>query len=263
MELTPQILKKISCILAELTTGSKITYMFQVLNMDNDSTISTKWNRIYNSISQNLNKFNDSSIVIKVIEYVFADKMHDCNSSEWQSALFDINKVIQYLGLKVNDSGKVVKTIKVETFSDGQKNFNMIKDKLSLFEIHPLILNLCNPEIVEENYFHLILEASKIPLNKVRQLTGSKSDGNTLIIDSFNHKKPLVVLNSLSTQSEKSEYFGLKALLNTIVYFYRNPKAHELKAYNPSSSEDAIKALLMISDALFLLDKCYPSYLVK
>lgn len=49
------------------------------------------------------------------------------------------------------------------------------------------------------------------------------------------------------------------AMLNLIIYMYRNPKAHELKAYDTSSEKDAIEALILISKALTLLDDCSKS----
>ncbi len=115
---------------------------------------------------------------------------------------------------------------------------------------------ICRPEILSDNYFHLIFESSKLAVHKVQSISGLKTDGIDLLNKAFDGKSPIVVLNSLQTLEEKNEYFGLKAMLSLIVYIYRNPKAHKIKSFNPSSEEDAIVALLIISKALFLLENC-------
>ena len=56
--------------------------------------------------------------------------------------------------------------------------------------------------------------------------------------------------------TEKSQYQGLKSLLNTICYLYRNPTAHSPKMYDDRNERDAIQALLLISMAHVQLDKC-------
>ena len=60
----------------------------------------------------------------------------------------------------------------------------------------------------------------------------------------------------LITQTDKSKYQGLKSLLNTIVYLYRNPNAHEPKLYDVTSETDAVTALTLMSLANSLLDDC-------
>ena len=95
----------------------------------------------------------------------------------------------------------------------------------------------------------------------MQNISGIDLFGTRLINKCFDARRPIIVLNSLQTNEEKSQYFALKALLNFINYNYRNPRAHKVKYFNPSSEEEAIEAMIMISKAYYLLEKCSKSSL--
>lgn len=259
----PQI-EELCRILADYTTGSRITHMLEELRMyDMDAnkssyiSSSSKWMRIANAVIDYQNTQNSNLGLRQIIEYIFAPaNFINKADKNWFEATTSVNRILQFNGLKVNDSGKVVATVESKTYSEGTKRFNSLKLRLENLQIHQEILALCRPEILDKNYFHLILEASKSVLNKVRSISCLHEDGNTLIENCFNDKRPVVVINKLVTDTERSEYNGLKFLLKAIVCLYRNPKAHELKAYSVDSEDDTVTALLLMSQAHKLLDKC-------
>ena len=259
----PQI-EEICTILADYTTGSRITHMLEELKMyDMDInrpsyiSSSSKWMRIANAVIKYQNTYNNNLGLRQIIEYILtpANFINRPNKI-WFEATNAVNRVLQFNGMEVNDSGKVIAAAKTKTYSEGTKRFNSLKLRLENLQIHPEIIAICRPEILDKNYFHLILEASKSVLNKVRNISCIFEDGNTLIESSFNEKRPIIVMNTLITDTEKSEYKGLKFLLKSIVCLYRNPKAHELKAYSVDSEDDSVTALLLMSQAHKLLDKC-------
>ncbi|MCI1903877.1 MAG: TIGR02391 family protein [Enterococcaceae bacterium] len=259
------VVESISRILADILTGSKITTMFKILQLSDFDTLnnrpytSTKWIRINESILDRCHKTKSAKPFFQVIEYVM--KPQDFISQPdgyWHSCLKQINSQLIFYGYELNDAGKIHKIQIVETFSDAKKRLISFKEKLSLYEIHPKIYEYCREELFRENYFHAIFEASKGILNRVRQISELDSDGNSLIDQAFRSKQPLILIrgNLLQTLTEKSEYSGLKSLLNTIVYMYRNPQAHEPKLYNPKSETDAITAFTLMSLAHRILDNC-------
>lgn len=259
-----KIIELISIILAEELTGSKIDIMFNNLNFNNfDKTLnrkytSTKWIRLNETIIHECNKINKATPLFRTIEYITQPSEYIDNPNQWKTLLTAINKKLMFYGFEVNDSGKVIKTESVTSFNEAQKRLASFTERLSHYKIHSEVTKYCTDELFAENYFHAILEASKGLFERIRQLSGSSSDGSTLINEVFINKKPVIVINGnkIETLTEKSEYNGLKSLLNTIVYFYRNPKAHEPKLYNPSYESDAITAFTLISMAHFILDNC-------
>ena len=57
-----------------------------------------------------------------------------------------------------------------------------------------------------DNYFHAVFKETKSAADKIRERTNLTSDGETLVNEAFSFKSiPYLSLNSLSTESEKSE----------------------------------------------------------
>lgn len=258
------IIEHISRILAEELTGYKIDIMFHNLNFKNfDKTLnrghaSTKWIRIMETIVHECKKINDAGPLFEVIQYVTRPAMYIEKPNEWTDLLRKINTQFMFYGYEINDSGTVIKIKTVHSFTDAQRRLKSFNERLSEYEIHSEVFKYCRDELFSDNYFHAIFEASKGLLERIRKLSGSSLDGSSLINEVFINKNPVLVINGNKIESltEKSEYNGLKSLLNTIVYFYRNPKAHEPKLYNPSSESDAVTAFTLMSMAHSILDNC-------
>jgi len=254
-------IEEVSRILAEHTTGTKITNMLQNLNLYdvqlNDYPSITKWIRLQNAISDSQNKTGNGNALIKVIEWIMDPvRFLNTNENEYRSCCNTINALISFDGIELNNRGKIVVTKKATNFSEAYQKATTLKKDLEPFNIHKQILAFCRPEIIAENYFHLIFEASKCLLSELRFISGLQIDGNNLINQCFDGNNPLIIMNRLSTEDEKSEHKGLQSLLNTVVYLYRNPKAHNPKFFSIDSKEDTIAAILMISKARYMLDSC-------
>lgn len=252
-------LENIARVLAEYTTSSKITNLLNNLDLCSSPHLenSTKWKRLHAAFINSKNSLKSDEKIIKAIEWVLSPASFINKEPQlWEKAIFELNRILQFYGLKINNSGKVVYCSKPKNYSEAHQRYLSLTKKFESLNIHPSIQSLCRPEILSENYFHLIFESSKIAILKVQQISGLDIDGTRLINKCFDSKKPLIVLNTLKNNDEKSEYFGLKALLNLIVYFYRNPKAHKTKAYNPTAEDEAIEALIIISKAIRLLELC-------
>lgn len=257
-------IKGISQVLGEYITGSELTKLFSRLNFfDHDSTtsidkFSTKWRRIENTLNTECRKVNSAKPAFILIEQVLTPISFVKSPDDWDNAKREINSTLIFYGYEFMDNGKVVVTTAAETFSEARKRLTSFEEKLSLYDIHPLVIDYCKEEFFVENYFHAIFESSKGVLEHVRRISETDSDGSTLINDVFRPNNPIILIkgNMISTQTERSEYNGLKSLLNTIVYLYRNPQAHEPKLYNDKSETDAITAFTLMSLAHRTLDNC-------
>jgi uncharacterized protein (TIGR02391 family) len=56
--------------------------------------------------------------------------------------------------------------------------------------VHPDVLEFCKPELLEENYFHAVFEATKSVAEKIRVKTGLGKDGTELVDTAFSTKNP-------------------------------------------------------------------------
>jgi uncharacterized protein (TIGR02391 family) len=77
------------------------------------------------------------------------------------------------------------------------------------------------------HYASAILEAYKTLNNMVKEKSGLQGDGQDLMARAFNERDPSLLLNGLSTQSEKDEQMGFRFIFMGAMAGIRNPKAHD------------------------------------
>ncbi|MET1250158.1 TIGR02391 family protein [Sporolactobacillus sp. STCC-11] len=258
-------IEKLSKILGELTTGSKITKLFNKHKMiDHDTQagrpiLSTKWKRLNASINQEYRDHSSDQPLFIVIEDIMnpVNYINETNTV-WYDNREKINRILIFYGYELNDRGNIQQVKAAESFTEAKKRCDYLKERLDYFTIHEDVLRYCRPELLQNNYFHAIFEASKGVLDRLRMMTTSTKDGNSLVNEAFNLKSLSIIIkdNNLESQNDRNEYFGLKSLLNTICYTYRNPRAHSPKLYNDSSERDAITAFIIMSLAHTQLDNC-------
>ena len=111
---------------------------------------------------------------------------------------------------------------------------------------------------MQDNYFHAVFEASKGLAQRIRDMTGVQADGARLIDRVFSIERPLLALNTLKTETEKSEHKGYSALLKGCFAAVRNPLAHEPKIMW-EGEDDAADYLSLISLLHRKLDQCVPT----
>lgn len=256
--------EKITEILGELVTGSQITKILAKYNWKDHDTesgvriISTKRKRLEASMIHEMNKRQSAEPLFQLIEEIMNPVYFSQDIDGWKNHLKNINFVLRFYGYELTDSGKVIATKATETFTEAVKRSQDLIEKLRAHNVHENVIKFCTPELLDENYFHAILEASKSVFERIRNLTNSTLDGNTLINEAFKIKNPAIIINGnyLESDNEKSQYLGLKSLLNTICYIYRNPTAHSPKLFNETSEDDAVTAFIIISMAHRQLDNC-------
>ena len=124
-----------------------------------------------------------------------------------------------------------------------------LKEKLVSRNVHPDVLKFCREELLVDNYFHAVFEATKSVAEKIRNKTGLTSDGSILVDEAFAFKLnvPHLALNTLRTESEKSEQRGFMNLLKGLFGTFRNVTAHAPKIIWPIEELDALDILSMVS----------------
>jgi uncharacterized protein (TIGR02391 family) len=124
-----------------------------------------------------------------------------------------------------------------------------LRTKLAARHVHPDVVRFCRAELVQRNYFHAVLEASKSVSAKIRTMTGLTSDGAQLVDEAFTLKQnmPPLAFNSLQTVSERSAHSGYAHFARGVVGAFRNPTAHEPKVEFALTEEDALDMLATIS----------------
>ena len=108
---------------------------------------------------------------------------------------------------------------------------------------------------MQDNYFHAVFEATKGLAQRIRDMVGIEADGAALVDLVFSIERPLLALNSLRTETERSQHKGFAALLKGCFGAIRNPLAHEPKILW-EGEDDAADYLSLISLLHRKLDDC-------
>lgn len=261
----PQSIEKIVKYLAELTKGTNITTMFRQLNfydVDNDESnqtiLSTKWKRLNKAVIDECNKSKSYQPFFRVIEYMLKPFDYIDSPESYKEHTDYISSILSFSGYEVNQSGKVVTTKIATNLTEALERRKSLLSKLEPFNIHKTPTSYCTKELLSDNYYHAVFEAAKSVTERLRQMTNSTKDGFQLIDSIFNVKTPAIIFSNskLTTMQEKNEFNSLKHLSLYVHFTYRNPRAHIPKIFDPTSEEDAILALRLISDIHYSLDRC-------
>ncbi len=98
-----------------------------------------------------------------------------------------------------------------------------------------------------------IFEAFKAVNNRVKEMTGSEDDGQSLMGRTFSGANPKLVLADLSTQTGRNIQEGFRFLFMGAVQGLRNPDAHE--QFMPLDESEALEKLAFASMLMRRLDE--------
>ncbi|MDR0920371.1 MAG: TIGR02391 family protein [Oscillospiraceae bacterium] len=175
---------------------------------------------------------------------------------QYKYLLEETNKILLLNGLKIQNNGKIKKEQRAETLDEVDKRVNSLQQKLHQRAIHSEVTKYCIKDYLREDYYDAVFEASKGLAQRVREITGLTEDGNGLFQKAFATNDPYLFMNTLTTQSEKSEHNGLSELLQAIFHLVRNPAAHTPKINWKTDEVKALDILTVISLAHKYLDEC-------
>lgn len=169
------------------------------------------------------------------------------NKSLYDELRDDLNQQISFAGYQLSDGGKLQKVKQASNLTEAEERAIKLKSKLESRNAHPEIFIYCKAELLANNYFHSVFEATKSVADKIRQKTGLSTDGSELIDKAFSIKAPLIQINALSTETEKSEHKGFANLLKGVFGMFRNTTAHAPKITWTIAEADALDILSTIS----------------
>lgn len=173
--------------------------------------------------------------------------------------LFDeTNKILLLIGLEMQPNGKIHEVEQAQTLDDIDQRVKSLEQKLMDRKIHKEVKKYCIRDYLRKDYHDAVFEAAKGVAQRVRDITGLEKDGGELFQKAFAQKDPYLYFNLLQTESEISEFKGLKELLEAIFHLVRNPEAHTPKISWSIDEEAALDVLTLISVAHKYLDKCEP-----
>lgn len=242
-------------LLGDCGTGSDITRVLRERRLVDDSGESTKWRRLYWVFLQTQNRYGCANHVLDFIRAFLTPARFVGRREEFEAFRHRLNEILAFSGLEYGADGEFRQVTPAKTLDEAERRVQTIRAKFQGRRIHPEVLKYCRTELMQDNYFHAVFEATKGLAQRIRDLSGVEADGATLIDQVFAVDRPLLAFNALQTETERSEHKGFAALLKGCFAAIRNPLAHEPKILW-EGEDDAADYLSLISLLHRKLDEC-------
>lgn len=232
---------------SEGLTGSEIGHLLATNKMSDPSSEMTKRHRLYNSFAHSQNARQDRLGILAFIRKSMRPELYARSPERYEPMRANLNRALAFAGLAVKASGELDEVEQARTLTEAQRRAAELRTDLEIRKVHPDVLRFCREELLVDNYFHAVLEATKSVADKLRNRSGLTDDGAALVDRALGGDSPIVAINALSTESEKSEQRGFANLVKGTFGMFRNTTAHAPKINWALNREDAEEVLTLLS----------------
>lgn len=249
------VLEALAKELGECGTGGEISRILRELDITDLSGESTKWRRLLAVFQDVQRKDRCANRIVGFLQRFVAPARFLGRAEEFEVHRQELNRALAFAGLQYGEDGQL-RTIEVaRTLPEAEARVQTLRSKFRGRAIHPEVLRFCQAELLVDNYFHALLEANKGLAQRIRDLSGVQLDGAALVDKVFSVQNPILAINRLVTESERSEQTGYATLLKGCFGAIRNPLAHSPRLFW-DGEEDAADILSMLSLLHRKLDGC-------
>ncbi|MCA9626349.1 MAG: TIGR02391 family protein [Myxococcales bacterium] len=245
---TADQIEQIARCLADARTHAQFTGLFARLDMNAPGADQgAKWHRIREALLARQARDRVGNNVGTFIQEVMAPVNFVDGPEAFASLRVALNRILAFSGLGIDEAGTLGRVVAARTLDEAEVRANELRAKLTARSVHPDVLAFCRPELLNGNYFHAVLEATKSVGDKVRSRSTLTGDGAELIQRAFCGQEPYLAINSLRTETERSEQTGFANLVIGLFGTFRNPTAHAPRVQWPVSEQDALDLLTLVS----------------
>lgn len=237
-------------------TGSEIGKLLRDCGIEDPLPSHTKRERLFEALHQRQRKDGVGNHVLAFIYKAMNPVRYVDNPHVFESRRSQLNQVLAFAGLALGQDGKLRETSAAHTLTEAQERAGKLYRELLNRQAHPDVLRFCRAELLQDNYFHAVFEATKSVADKIREKSGLTSDGSRLVDEAFGGNQPLLAFNTLQTETERSEHTGLMNLLKGLFGTFRNTTAHVPKIKWVIDGQDAVDMLTFTSLLHRRLDRC-------
>jgi uncharacterized protein (TIGR02391 family) len=224
-------------------TGPEVAHTLQKARIPDVDPSNTKWKRLYNAFVTRQNQTQTGICVVNFIHHALEPARYVGKADVFEQRREEVNTVLAFHGLQFTAEGKFARVQRAKNLTDAEQRASELRRKLRERDVHPDVLTFCRAELLEDNYFHAVLEAMKSIDAKIKNLTALDLDGAGLYDAALGGSAPLLRINSLSNKSQRSEQSGFLNLLKGLYGTFRNPVAHEPRIEWQMVEQDALDLL--------------------
>ncbi|WP_454778743.1 TIGR02391 family protein [Georgenia muralis] len=231
-------------------TGTQIGELLTQLNLDDPGPGVTKWKRLHVALQNRQVADGSPRRTVTAITQAMEPSRYVGRPDLYAWRQGALNEVLTFVGLRVNDRGRVAHAQSSATLSEAAERASSLMHQLKHRGVHDKVLQSCSREVLMRNAFHASLEAIKGIFERIREETRVEADGARLVDATLTLGKsgsPRLAINALATESERDEQTGFAALLKGLAQMYRNPVAHDPRTRRAVSDLELLELLTMVS----------------
>jgi uncharacterized protein (TIGR02391 family) len=232
---------------AEGLTGSQIWQLLGRCGIDDPSPGITKRDRLFDALRAKQERDGCANNVLAFVETALDPVRFIGNAAGFAAFRDRLNEALAFSGFHLGEDGKLHAVSQARTLDEAQERAGRLRSELTRRKVHPDVLQFCRAELLQNNYFHAVFEATKSVAEKIRQRTGLTSDGADLVDKAFAVGAPLLAINTLRTETEQSEQKGFGNLVKGMFGTFRNVTAHAPKITWSIGEQDALDLLSLVS----------------
>lgn len=231
-------------------TGSEIGRYLRECGFSDPLPQMTKRHRLNAALAEKQKSDCCANNVLGFIAHVMNPVRHVGNRDYFEAERGKLNRVLAFSGMTLGEDGKLREVATARTLTEAESVASALRKALVERKVHADVLKFCRAELLVDNYFHAVFEATKSVAEKLRQKAGLSSDGSQLVDEALGIGKvgcPRLAFNSLTTESERNEHSGLMNLIKGLFGAFRNTTAHAPKIHWKVTEQDALDILTTIS----------------
>ena len=228
-------------------TGGEIEHLPRTCGIPDPSPGLAKRHRLYNAFNASQNARRERLAILAFIRKAMKPGRYLRQPARFEPLRTRLNAALAFSALAVDESGSLVPSTEAKTLPEARRRANELRADLQSRGTHPDVLVFCREELLADNYFHAVLEAVKSVAAKLRARTGLTDDGNSLVERTLGGSPPMLAVNTLSSESERTEQKGFANLVKGVFGMFRNPTAHAPKVHWAMAKSDAEDLLTLVS----------------
>ena len=248
------VLEKLSDVLGDTgagLTGSDIGRYLARAGIDDPLRGYTKRHRLFEALDACQRRDGCANNVLAFVMMAMAPVSYVGSSQQFEDRRAAVNEALAFAGLSIGPDGQLSTRAVAKTLSEAEQRARSLRSELLRRAGHAEVLRFCRAELLQDNYFHAVLEAAKSLAERLRRMTGVQADGARLVDQVLEPGSagglPLVAFNSLHTDTDRSEHRGLTLMIRGIFGAFRNLTAHDPKILRPVGEQDGTDLLTTIS----------------
>jgi uncharacterized protein (TIGR02391 family) len=247
------LLQRICDVLADTSeglTGSEIGRVLAQLGIEDPNAGATKRHRLFAALANRQRRDGCGNHVAALIHAAMSPVRYVGRSGDFEARRAGLNEILAFGGYGLGEDGKLTRTVAARTLTEAEERAGRLRAELQRRGVHADVLAFCRSELVQNNYFHAVFEATKSVADKIRNRSGLSGDGAELVDQAFGLVKtgmPFLAFNANQTATEISEQRGLMNLMKGMFGAFRNVTAHAPKVSWTVTEQDALDLLTIAS----------------